>query len=63
LTSLDAEIARCIARLAEREFEGPVSRLFDAAASNPKMGARLLRRGRCGERLDPARRSKAPAAA
>ena len=25
--NLDAEIARCIERLADREFEGPVSRL------------------------------------
>lgn len=25
--NLDAEIARCIARLADREFEGPISRL------------------------------------
>jgi plasmid stabilization system protein ParE len=28
---LDAEIARCIERLAEREFEGPVSRLRSGA--------------------------------
>ena len=26
-SNLDADIARCIERLAEREFEGPVSRL------------------------------------
>jgi plasmid stabilization system protein ParE len=29
---LDAEIARCIERLAEREFEGPISRLRSDAA-------------------------------
>ena len=28
---LDAEIARCIERLADREFEGPVSRLRSGA--------------------------------
>jgi plasmid stabilization system protein ParE len=28
---LDAEIARCIDRLADREFEGPVSRLRSGA--------------------------------
>ena len=30
-TKLDADIARCIERLAEREFEGPVSRLRSGA--------------------------------
>jgi plasmid stabilization system protein ParE len=29
--NLDAEIARCIERLAEREFDGPVSRLRSGA--------------------------------
>jgi plasmid stabilization system protein ParE len=29
--NLDAEIARCIERLADREFEGPVSRLRSGA--------------------------------
>ena len=29
--SLDAEIARCIERLADREFEGPFSRLRSGA--------------------------------
>jgi len=29
--NLDADIARCIERLAEREFEGPVSRLRSGA--------------------------------
>ena len=29
--SLDADIARCIERLADREFEGPVSRLRSGA--------------------------------
>jgi len=29
--NLDADIARCIERLAEREFEGPVSRLGSGA--------------------------------
>ena len=29
--NLDAEIARCIARLADHEFDGPVSRLRSAA--------------------------------
>jgi plasmid stabilization system protein ParE len=30
-SKLDAAIARCVARLAEREFEGPVSRLRSGA--------------------------------
>ena len=30
--NLDAEIARCVARLADHEFEGPVSRLHSGAA-------------------------------
>ena len=30
-TTLDADIARCIERLADREFEGPVSRLRSGA--------------------------------
>jgi plasmid stabilization system protein ParE len=30
-SKLDAEIARCVERLAEREFEGPVSRLRSGA--------------------------------
>lgn len=30
--NLDAEIAQCIARLADHEFEGPVSRLRSGAA-------------------------------
>jgi plasmid stabilization system protein ParE len=29
--NLDADIARCVERLAEREFEGPVSRLRSGA--------------------------------
>jgi plasmid stabilization system protein ParE len=30
--NLDAEIARCVERLADREFDGPVSRLRSGAA-------------------------------
>ena len=30
--SLDAEIERCIGRLADREFDGPISRLRSGAA-------------------------------
>jgi hypothetical protein len=31
IVQLDADISRCIARLAEREFEGPLSRLRSGA--------------------------------
>ena len=32
-TKLDAEITRCVERLADREFEGPVSRLRSGAVA------------------------------